>query len=93
MRAHAYQKIGGEKVICYQLEFGKYIFPLFSELKLVTDNLLSFYAAANWEATEKIGGYIRKAINTDILQPYFSDLNHLTICWHTHLNHQRAHCK
>jgi len=25
---------------------------LFSELKLVTDNLLSIYAAANWEATE-----------------------------------------
>ena len=27
---------------------------LFSELKLVTDNLLSIYAAANWEATEKL---------------------------------------
>ena len=26
---------------------------LFSELKLVTDNLLSIYAAANWEATER----------------------------------------
>ena len=25
---------------------------LFSELKLVTDNLLLIYAAANWEATE-----------------------------------------
>ena len=28
----------------------------FSELKLVTDNLLSIYAAANWEATENLLG-------------------------------------
>ena len=27
---------------------------LFSELKLVKDNLLFIYAEANWEATEKI---------------------------------------
>ena len=26
---------------------------LFSELKLVTDNLLSIYATASWEATER----------------------------------------
>ena len=32
---------------------------LFSELKLVTDNLLSIYAAANWEATEsKVNGLL-----------------------------------
>ena len=28
---------------------------LFSELKLVTDNLLFIYAEANWEATERHG--------------------------------------
>ena len=28
---------------------------LFSELKLVTDNLLFIYAEANWEATESSG--------------------------------------
>ena len=32
--------------------FSRNIGKLFSELKLVTDNLLFIYAAANWEATE-----------------------------------------
>ena len=32
--------------------FSQNVGKLFSELKLVTDNLLSIYAAANWEATE-----------------------------------------
>jgi len=27
---------------------------IFSELKLVTDNLFSIHAAANWEATESL---------------------------------------
>ena len=33
--------------------FSQNVGKLFSELKLVTDNLLSIYAAANWEATER----------------------------------------
>ena len=33
--------------------FSRNVGELFSELKLVTDNLLSIYAAANWEATER----------------------------------------
>ena len=54
--------ISREKVICYQFHFrpdddwsiqSKCRQKLFSELKLVTDNLLSIYAAANWEATER----------------------------------------
>ena len=32
--------------------FSQNVSKLFSKLKLVTDNLLSIYAAANWEATE-----------------------------------------
>jgi len=31
--------------------FSQNVNKLFSELKLVTDNLLFIYAAANWEAT------------------------------------------
>ena len=34
------------------MEHSVNISNLFSELKLVTDNLLSIYAASNWEATE-----------------------------------------
>ena len=34
--------------------FSRNVSKLFSELKLVTDNLLSSYAAANLEATQKL---------------------------------------
>ena len=45
-----------ERCICWgHLEHSvKMSAKLFSELKLVTDNLLSIYAAANWEATESL---------------------------------------
>ena len=33
--------------------FSRNVGKLFSELKLVTDNFLSIYVAANWEATER----------------------------------------
>ena len=38
--------------------FSRNIGKLFSELKLVTDNLLFIYAAANWEATERWSTYL-----------------------------------
>ena len=34
--------------------FSQNVGKLFSKLKLVTDNLLYIYAAANWEATESL---------------------------------------
>ena len=34
--------------------FSRNVWKLFSELKLVTDNLLFIYAEANWEAAENL---------------------------------------
>ena len=42
--------------------FSQNVGKLFSELKLVTDNLLFIYAEANWEATESLSPVLPPAM-------------------------------
>ena len=60
--------------------FSRNVSKLFSELKLVTDSLLSIYAAANWKATESL--LSKSADNSEVAQNAQVSKGIITQCRH-----------